>query len=187
MKAMQQFIERRRYARRVCSFLVSAVMLVPFSAAASQIAELRPGAYVRIRAPGVIGGEAEGVILSRDHDTVVVARPGAVPVAVPLAAITRASVFRGRTRGAGARKGAKWGTGVGFGLGSLNVVFSDCSGEHCQTSDKVAGAAAFTAIGAGVGALVGTVVRADRWERLQLSRSAASLRVATTFGWSFPR
>ena len=187
MKAMQQFIERRRYVRRACSFLVAAVMLVqPFSAAASQIAELRPGAYVRIRAPGVRGGEAEGAILSRDHDTVVVARPGAMPVAVPLPAITRASVFRGRTRRAGARKGAKWGAGVGLGLGLFNIVFSDCSGEHCQTSDKVAGVAAFTAIGAGVGALVGTVVRADQWERLQLPRSA-SQPVATTLGWSVPR
>jgi hypothetical protein len=76
---------------------------------------------------------------------------------------------------------------VGFGLGSLNVVFSDCSGEHCQTSDKVAGAAAFTAIGAGVGALVGTVVRADKWERLQLPRNAASQPVAMTFRSSVPR
>ena len=187
MKAIQQFAERRRYIRRACSYLVLAVMLVPFSAAASQIAELRPGAYVRIRAPGVLGGEAEGAILSRDHDTVVVARSGARPVAVPLSAITRASVFRGRTRGAGARKGAKWGGGVGLGLGLFNVVFSDCSGEHCQTSDNVAGVAVFTAIGAGMGALVGTVVRADQWERLQLPRSAASQPVVTTLGWSVPR
>jgi hypothetical protein len=184
---MEQFIERGRYVRRACSSLVFAVMLVPFLGAASQVAELRPGAYVRIRAPGVLGGEAEGAIVSRGHDTVVVVRPGAMPVAIPLAAITRASVLRGRTRGAGARKGAKWGAGVGLGLGLFNIVFSDCSGEHCQTSDNVAGVAVFTAVSAGVGAVVGTVVRAEKWERIELSRGAVSQPAATTLGWSAPR
>ena len=187
MKAIERFIERERYVRRACRSLVIAVMLVPFMGAASQVAELRPGAYVRIRAPGVLGGEAEGAIVSRVHDTVVVVRPGAMPVAIPLPAITRASVLRGRTRAAGARKGAKWGAGVGLGLGLFNIIFSDCSGEHCQTSDKVAGVAAFTAVSTGVWALVGTVVRAEQWERIEPSRSAVLQPAATTLGWRAPR
>ena len=174
-------IGRLRHALRVRFFVISALMLVqPLSAAAAQVSELRPGAYVRIRAPGVVAGELECTVLALDRDTLRVARPGSASMVVPLASITRAAVFRGRTRGAGARKGAKWGAGVGLGLGLFNIGFSDCSGTHCETSDNVAGVAAFTAVGAGVGALVGTVVRAERWERVQLPPRVAPPAVATT-------
>ena len=166
---------------------VSALMLLPVSAAAAQVSELRPGAYVRIRAPGVLAGDVECTILGRDRDTLRVARPGAAPMSVPLASITHAAVYRGRTRGAGARKGAKWGSGVGLGLGLFNIVFSDCSGSHCETSDNVAGVAAFTAVGAGIGALVGTVVRAERWERVELPPRVAAPAGVTTLQWSMPR
>ena len=175
------FISRWPRVRRAWFFFISAIMLVvPISAAAAQVSELRPGAYVRIRAPGVLAGEVEGAILARDHDTLLLARPGSGPVAVPIASITRAAVHRGRTRGAGAVKGAKWGAGVGLGLGLFNVAFSDCSGTHCETSDNVVGVAAFTAVGAGVGALVGTLVRAERWERVELPRHDVPPAVATT-------
>ena len=53
-------------------------------------------------------------------------------------------------------------------------------------SDNVAGVAAFTAIGAGVGALVGTIVRAERWERVELPPPGDAPAVATT-GWPLPR
>jgi hypothetical protein len=86
----------------------------------------------------------------------------------------------GRTRGAGALKGTKCGAGVGLGLGVFNIGFSDCSGEHCGAGDKAVGVAAFTAIGAGVGSLLGTVVRAERWERLQLPPRTNPPAVATT-------
>ena len=174
--------------RLVCGVFATALMLAqPVSPAAAQVSELRPGAYVRIRAPGVLTGEVECTILARDRDTLRVARPGSAPIAVPLASITRAAVHRGRTRGAGARKGAKWGAGVGLGLGLFNIGFSGCSGTHCETSDNVAGVAAFTAIGAGVGALVGTVVRAERWERVELPPRVAGPAVATTVQWPLPR
>jgi hypothetical protein len=187
MTMTARFISGWPRVRRVWFFLVSAIMLVvPISAAAGQLSELRPGADVRIRAPGVLTGEVECTILARDRDTLRVARPGSAPIVVPLASITSAAVHRGRTRGAGAGKGAKWGAGVGLGLGLFNIGFSDCSGTHCETSDNVAGVAAFTAIGAGVGALVGTVVRAERWERVELPPRVDGPAVATT-GWPLPR
>jgi hypothetical protein len=181
MTMTERFISRWPHLRRVWFFVISAIMLVvPISAAASQVSELRPGAYVRIRAPGVLAGEVEGAILGRDNDTLRVARPGSAPVAVSLASITHAAVHRGRTRGAGALKGAKWGVGVGLGLGLLNIAFSDCSGAHCEASDNALGVATFTAIGAGVGAIVGTVVRAERWEQLELPRHDVPSLVAST-------
>ena len=177
----------RSVLRLVCGVFATVLMVAqPVSPAAAQVSELRPGAYVRIRAPGVLNGEVECTILARDRDTLRVARPGSAPIVVPLASITRAAVHRGRTRGAGVRKGAKWGAGVGLGLGLFNIGFSDCSGTHCETSDNVAGVAAFTAIGAGVGALVGTIVRAERWERVELPPRVNGPAVATT-GWPLPR
>lgn len=68
---------------------------------------------------------------------------------------------------------------MGLSLGLFNIAFSDCSGAHCETSDNVAGVAAFTAIGAGVGALVGTVARAERWERIDLGRRDVPPPLAT--------
>ena len=176
----RQPMDRCRQARRVRFLVVAALVFVPVSVAAPQVSELRPGAYVKIRAPGVLGGEVEWTILTLDRDTLRVARPGSAPMAVPLASITRATIYRGRTREAGARKGAKWGAGVGLGLGLFNIGFSDCSGTHCETSDNVVGVVAFTAVGAGVGALVGTVLRADRWERVQLPPRVAAPAVVPT-------
>jgi hypothetical protein len=185
MKATQRLSSRRRYAGPACFILVSVVMLVqPRVTAAAQTTELRPGAYVRIRAPGVLAGEFEGAILNRGHDTLLVARTGAAPVAVPLGSITNAAVYRGRTRGAGAREGAKWGAGAGLGLGLFNVGFSERSGAHYETGYHVVGVAAFTATGACVGALVGGIVRGERWERVQLPPRVAPPTVATTPAWS---
>ena len=53
-------------------------------------------------------------------------------------------------------------------------------------SDNVAGVAAFTAIGAGVGGLVGTIVRAERWKRVEPPPPGDGPAVATT-GWPLPR
>ena len=183
MKMRRQPRRWGRWVARTGLLLASlCTVTLPFSSAVGQVSELRPGAYVRLRAPGTVAGEAEGVILSRNRDTLVVAYTGAACVAVPIASITHAAVYRGRTRRAGALKGAKWGAGVGLGLGVFNIGFSDCSGEHCGARDNVAGVAAFTAIGAGVGSLVGAVVRGEHWERLHLPPHANSPLVTTRLG-----
>ena len=55
MTMTARFISGWPRVRRVWFVLVSAIMLVvPISAAAGQLSELRPGADVRIRAPGVV-------------------------------------------------------------------------------------------------------------------------------------
>lgn len=176
MRMVAQLTHRQRRRVRIALMLIAVgSVVVPLDAARGQIEELRPGARARIRAPGALGGEAEGIILARRADTVVVGRPGAASVDVPVPLITRASVYRGRTSGAGALEGAKWGAGIGLGLGLANMGFSDCSGEHCGAGDNVVGVATFAALGAGVGSLVGAVVGSERWERLRLpSRAAAS-------------
>lgn len=165
----------RRAIRVVWLPLTAVALLLPVATLSAQLAELRPGARARLRAPGALAGEVEGVVLAQRGDTVLLAIRDAAPVPVPLAAITSAAVYRGQDRAAGARKGARWGAGVGLGFGVLNAGFSDCTGAHCGTGDKALGAVALTAVGTGVGALVGAAVRAERWQRLAVPPRATTL------------
>ena len=181
MTTTPRFLSGYRLVRRLCLLVAVVALVVPLSSAAAQVREFRSGARVRLRALGVVAGELEGTVLGWRRDSLIVVRPGAAPIAVPLASVTSASVYRGLERGVGARKSAKWGAGVGLGLGLFNVAFGDCSGPHCEADDHAHGVAAFTAVGAGVGALVGSAVRAERWARIRLPpRTDAATVVART-------
>ena len=162
----------------------------------AQLAALQPGTRVRVQAPAVAAGRLEGVVLSRSRDTVTLTRSRLAPIAVPFAAITAADVYRGRSHGDGAVTGLAWGSGVGLVVGIVAAVTYDAGSDACGTEpcdnaytpgEVVAGSLMIgTALGAGIGAIKG----AERWERLTLhtfiavrpSRDGLVLRLAIPLG-----
>lgn len=147
-----------------------AACLLPPTRAGAQLAELQPAARVRLRAPGVIAGRLQGVVIARTADTVTIATPSAAPLQVPLARITSAEVSRGKSHRDGALKGLKWGTGLGLVSGILGAIgYEECTGDDCR--DELTRGEAFTTslvggalVGAGIGAMIGS----EHWERLDL-------------------
>jgi hypothetical protein len=79
-------------------------------------------------------------------------------IAVPLSTISSLELAWG--------KRGHWRTGalIGVGIGALSVV-NLCSGSsHCiQSSGDVGAALLVVGVGAGIGALVGSLVKSDRW------------------------
>jgi len=149
--------------------VAAALLLTPLASAGAQLAELQPGTRVRVRAPSVVAGRLEGVVVQRVADTVVVTRPNAGPVSLPIAAITRAEVSRGRSRGAGALRGALWGGGVGLALGALAAAAPNECNANCEDEATDVGLVVGTPVlGAAVGAAVGTAVGAERWVPLRV-------------------
>jgi hypothetical protein len=160
--------------RSLPSFLVLLLLTVT-SAAGAQLAELQPGARVRIQAPGIVAGRYTGTVLARTADTLSIGSPNTAPVRIPVDRITSAEVSRGSSRGLGALQGLKWGVPIGLAFGVLLAASSDnpddlyCNGfDNCGTSDShfrtemiIGGLFSGAFWGAGIGALVGR----ERWER----------------------
>ena len=151
--------------------LVVLVAAAPLARAGAQLDALQPGTRVRLRAPSVVAGRAEGSVFRRTPDTVYVARAhGAPPLAIPVIAITAAERRRGRDHGAGAARGALWGGGVGVALGALAARAAEtCEGLGCVgTPSSGAVFAGTVAVGTGVGAGVGALIGVQRWQRLRV-------------------
>jgi hypothetical protein len=158
------------------SALITTLWLLLLSTAGgAQLAELQPGTRVRLRAPDVVAGRLEGVVVARGADTLALTRPNAVPVGIPLSAITAAEVSRGKSRRTGAVRGALWGAGVGVALGVLAAVApDDCSGEECEDVPSDVETIVIMPIASALtGAAIGAVVGAERWERLAIPTRAA--------------
>jgi len=166
--------------RTICA--IACFLATPGALADAQLAELQPGARVRVRAPEVVAGRLEATVIARSGDTVTLTTPGGGPIPVPLAAITAAEVSRGRHRRDGAIKGLAWGTGVGLSVGLLGAVGSDagsdaCGAEPCKndlTSGEIVAGAFMT--GAMLGAGIGAIIGAEHWERLTIPAHVIAYR-----------
>jgi hypothetical protein len=153
---------------------IACLVAVTAARADAQLAELQPGARVRVHAPEVVAGRLEAVVIARTRDTVTLTTPRGRPIPVPLAAITAAEVRRGRSHSEGAVKGLKLGTGIGLAMGLLSAIGYDagsdpCGSEPCEndfTPGELVAAGFITGatLGAGIGAMVG----AEHWERLTI-------------------
>jgi hypothetical protein len=151
--------------------LACMLMLMPLVTVGAQRAELRPGARVRLVAPGVVAGRVEGVILGVQNDTMTFAPLQGAPLPIAVAMVTEAHVYRGKSSRAGLKSGALLGGGIGLALGVLSAGFSDGSSGGSAPSDagnRVGGALAITVFGAGLGALIGNSRGSDNWVRLAL-------------------
>lgn len=126
-------------------------------------------------------GTFDGRFLSLDTDTLRLAPAGrAEPLAIALGTLARLEVQRGRQSAAG--KGAL----IGFGIGAAaGVTLAVATSQTCEEGrdpgclgpgiEAIAGAVVVGFAGAGVGALVGSVTRQDRWVTVPVRRPRASV------------
>src|SRR5215468_10009003 len=113
----------------VCA--IASLFLATVPRADAQLADLRPGARIRVRAPAIVTAQLEGTVIHRSDDAVTLTTARDGPILVPLATITAAEVSRGRGRGDGAVKGLTWGTGIGLVTGVLGAIVVDAGSDPC--------------------------------------------------------
>lgn len=163
---------------RVASLLSATILLPtlarPLAAQGSlALAEVQPGARVRVEAPGIVAGRYEGTVLARSADTLTLGNPSGAPVALPLGAIRSLEISRGKSRTTGAVRGMMWGAPIGAALGIFGIATAEeCTGCFESVGDAEA-LAAFTIAGLLWGAGIGAIVGRERWERFDLPVRAA--------------
>jgi hypothetical protein len=139
-----------------------------FAQASAPLSEVRPGARIRVEAPGIVAGRYVGTVLTRIGDTLTLGAQASQPITLPLARVTSLEVSRGDSRGDGARRGVLWGAPIGLGLGLLTIGFADSCNGCGDPVGNVGGVALTTLSGVLWGAAIGAIVGREHWERYQL-------------------
>jgi hypothetical protein len=135
---------------------LAAVLLVPLPLQAEEAHPVGRGSHVRVSATSV-AKRVEGYVESIDNTTLTLRSDDRSRIALPLSTVTNLELAVGR------RGHAKMGAliGTGFGVLSLAVL---CQGEDCfQSSGDYGAAVLVTATTAAVGALIGTLIKTDKW------------------------
>ena len=133
-----------------------AVLLVPLPLQADEAPPVGRGSHVRVTATSV-AKRLEGYVESIDNTTLTLRSDNRAMIALPLSTVTHLEVAVGR-RGH-VRTGAL--IGAGFGVLSIAVL---CQGEDCfQSSGDYGTAVLVTATTAAFGALIGTLIKSDKW------------------------
>lgn len=168
------------------------LLLMTATPVAAQVSEARPGARVRITAPGVVDHRLTAIVLSRTGDTLTIGAPDVPSLAIPTSRITALDISRGDSRAAGALRGIEWGAPIGLALGlaSANAAQNclDCWADT-QRPSRAEWVLSATVDGAAVGAIVGALVGRERWESLDVPQHTsfnvrngrAALSVALAF------
>ena len=170
------FAPRLALGRR--AWLCALLLVLPAATTSAQIAEVQPGARVRLRAPGMVAGRYTGVVLSRTGDSMTVSRAAGQAVAVSFASVTSLEILRGKSRMKGAVKGALWGGGSMALLfaslpGSAKECRSTSSGTRCINLSVGESMLIGGTGGAFWGALIGALIGAERWERAEMPARVA--------------
>lgn len=177
-------VDRSRQMLSRIHYCAAAVLLAIGSApsvAVSQTAPtIAPGTKVRAKATGAGPGWIEGDLVRVTSDTVVIRDP-TVGDSARLAAssLTRFEVSRGR--GSGTLRGGLLGFRIGAGAGVLlgmAALAESCSGfcpAEVGPSEILAAAAIVGSVGAGIGALIGSASRIERWQRIRPWRTSVRL------------
>lgn len=148
-----------RRSAAVVAALVAALLPAPADA---QLPTLQPGLRVRVDARPATAERMVGIVMEQTPDTIVVVSNANDWHRVPVARVATVEVDMGRSRWTGLRRG--------FLLGTALIGVPAYIGGRLATDDDFVFPIA--AVGAGVGALVGFFVGADRWRRV-FSREAA--------------
>jgi hypothetical protein len=160
------------------AFLLAAI--APLASAQPTI--VRPGAKVRIDAPGFTLNRTEGVILTMTPDTITIFGEGLAPLPIPRAAIRELALSSGKDHWLGAQKGTRIGVEWGAGIGIVGAALSDetCTSGYgaprtCSPTtftDRVAVASLVTFAGAFYGAIIGAIAGSERWDSVEMPKRA---------------
>ena len=153
--------------------LLAALAPARLLGAQTPLAEVQPGARVRVEAPGIVAGKYVGTVLTRSADTLVLGNPSSAQVKLPVGSIRSLEISRGKSRSAGAVRGMLWGGSIGLAVGVLGVATAeDCLACYESVSDDEA-LALYTVSGLAWGAGIGALVGRERWERFALPAHTA--------------
>jgi hypothetical protein len=180
------------FARLIALASLAGVLPAALAAQVVQASALQPGARVRLAAGCVAQSfppgrqpsptrrelperctQYDGALVRVSNDSVAIVADGRE------VAIARSDIrwmrLRTGTRGNWV-PGAAIGAGVGLAAGLVSSAAQDCSGQFLQdlcTASQMMAPFVAGAIGAGVGALIGGLVRSDRWDTVSLRMTAA--------------
>ena len=150
---------------RLIAGTMAALLVVPTTSTAQLPA---PGTRIRITAPQIPLHRQTGTVLWSDGDSLVLSGSGHRRWNVPPALISGMDISRGRQ--ARTVVGLLIGTGVGLAVGFVTFSGTQCEGSGDSYGQMCwAGRAATTVAGAGLGALIGALVRKERWVPAQAS------------------
>lgn len=122
----------------------------------------------RVRLVLQAGEPAVGRLLESGTDSFRISDGSRGVRTVPPSEVRRIELSVGRRSAAG--RGAAVGALVGGALGLLAVTSSEYDGYYTG-GEKVAGFIGVTAMGAGVGALIGALSHSERWQEVELVRT----------------
>jgi hypothetical protein len=154
------------------------VLLAPTTNA--QIANVPPGAHVRVHAPTIAARPFEATVLGRFDDTLAVQLDDRPPLRIWMARIRVLEVGR-PSRAAGALRGAGFGFPVGLGIAYYGVTSRHCDEFTC-THGQFGPAVGTTALAMGAGAVIGALIGGEKWDSLDLLPHASSLVVPASGG-----
>lgn len=138
------------------------------SLSAAQSPEINQGQRIRVTTATM--KKTTGGLQSYNSDSLVLLiEPAGVRLAVPSRSIERIDVSQGRLASEGAKRGAIWGAIIGASdvVLTLGLSNSRTSGNTGQTS-RGAGAAGLFVGSIAIGAAIGAVVKAEKWDRLSV-------------------
>jgi hypothetical protein len=141
-------------------------------------AQVEAGSRVRVTTSPATPGRRIGTLVSLDTDTLRWSRWDTTSViAVPVPSVARLERSTGRRSNTG--RGAMIGglIGAGFGL-FLGIAASTDDGWDVGVDDMAAVTGIVGAGGLGVGAIIGSLSKRDRWEPVPLTHRAAATRAA---------
>jgi hypothetical protein len=160
---------------RPATLLAAILAAAASSRIAAQATErLEPGQRVRVTAPTISSTHIVGVFAHMAADTLVVETDGRA-WHFPHASLTRVDVHRGRQ--SNAAKGALYGSLIGAGIGAVALGSSSLCAE---TLEVPGGRCALIGAGGGgvggllLGAIVGALIKTDRWQAVPVDRLRVS-------------
>ena len=176
--------------RRLAPSLVLALLVTTW-ACSGYVADtsVAPGDTVRVTAPSMDMDDSVGTVAALETDRLTVqVEERADALSVPLADVTKLKVRRGQKSNAG--KGALIGLGVGAAAGVITALLS-CADSQCDWDNAGDDVTGYTAVvlgaggallGAGIGAIIGSSIKTDRWESVPLDNIRVSLTPSTPLG-----
>ena len=179
----------RRMTKLLLFVSLATVTSSPLRILTAQGRGLHEGARVRISTPTM--KSATGVVQTLGSDTVVVfTEPFGAPVRVPRAEISAIEVSQGRLASEGAKKGAMWGAMYGVVSGAVIMLSTSDGAVDSGYQDNGYSSRALVAqnfVGSvGLGALIGALIKAERWSHVEVGGRVTVARSMVRAGLSVP-
>lgn len=152
---------------------------------ASAQSSLREGTKIRVTSQG--GPRVTGVVSAATPDSLFLLAEGGGRYSVSRSSIETLQVSHGRSASAGAKKGALWGLGIFGGFGVLTAVAleSDQGWENTYGNTNAwTFATVIAAEGAGIGAIIGALVKSEKWTEMSAQPTLGVTKTGIRLGFS---